>query len=342
MGIEGSLYKIVRDGERSLWWLVRRRLRRGLHQTMRHLSRGVRGGQRTLLGSLPIGMLRDVWHPAGIDASVACVRACVLPACLLRRARPVTCPAVLLGAPAVCHTPQPRPDGVQPVSRAGCMGRLPHRERVWAAARTCLARSIFDNDRKPYRPMKTVPARRLSRLAALLLPLLAAAGCASSVKLPQHHESFDSTTTYARSFAASEMHTCEAARRALLSQGYFITVANADLVSGRKGFQPERELHVEVEFRVVCAAEGAAPGQGGTIAFVSAVQDRFALKRSNSAASVGVGAIGSLSLPMRGSDDSLVKVASETISAAPFYDRFFTLLQRYLPPQATEPVRPPG
>jgi hypothetical protein len=45
---------------------------------------------------------------------------------------------------------------------------------------------------------------------------------------------------------------------------------------------------------------------------------------------VGVGAIGSLSLPFTSSDDSLVKVASETITSAPFYDRFYKLLQRYL------------
>ncbi|MBO3717587.1 MAG: DUF2242 domain-containing protein, partial [Candidatus Accumulibacter sp.] len=32
--------------------------------------------------------------------------------------------------------------------------------------------------------------------------------------------------------------------------------------------------------------------------------------------------------------DSLVKVASETIPAGPFYDRFFALIQRNLAPQA--------
>ena len=91
---------------------------------------------------------------------------------------------------------------------------------------------------------------------------------------------------------------------------------------------PNHGLHVEVEFRVACAPES---GNGhGTIAFVSALQDRYALKKSNNSASVGVPAIGSLMLPFSSSDDALVKVASETLTAPKFYDGFFMLLQRYL------------
>jgi hypothetical protein len=43
-----------------------------------------------------------------------------------------------------------------------------------------------------------------------------------------------------------------------------------------------------------------------------------------------VSAIGSVSLPLSSNDDSLVKVASETIPAGEFYDRFFQLVDRYL------------
>jgi hypothetical protein len=43
-----------------------------------------------------------------------------------------------------------------------------------------------------------------------------------------------------------------------------------------------------------------------------------------------VGAIGSLSLPFSGSDDAMVKVASETLTDERFYDRFFALLDRFL------------
>jgi hypothetical protein len=50
--------------------------------------------------------------------------------------------------------------------------------------------------------------------------------------------------------------------------------------------------------------------------FVSAVQDRYALKKSPTSASVGVGALGSVSLPFGSNDDSLVKVASSTVTDA--------------------------
>ncbi len=45
---------------------------------------------------------------------------------------------------------------------------------------------------------------------------------------------------------------------------------------------------------------------------------------------MGAGAIGSLSLPFSGSDDAMVKVASETITTPSFYDRYFRLVTRYL------------
>ena len=187
------------------------------------------------------------------------------------------------------------------------------------------------------------PSLRFS--AVLLAPVLALAlaGCAatSAKRVSYDPEEFDSTTTHTRSFRATQEQTCEAARRALLSQGYLMTTAGADLVAGRKSFQPTGEVHVEVELRVVCAREGSA---GGTVAFASALQDRYSLKKSNNSASVGVGALGSLSLPFSSSDDALVKVASETLTDERFYDRFFALVDRFLVPESVEitPVAPPA
>ena len=177
---------------------------------------------------------------------------------------------------------------------------------------------------------------RLSIPTALAAVL---AACASSKPTPVfQHEEFESGNTYSRSFTANEAQTCEAARRALLSQGYVVSSANADLVNARKSFQRDGDSHVEIEFRVVCAPE--AKGGAKTLVFVSALQDRYALKKSNSSASLGVGAFGSLSVPFTGSDDSMVKVASETITAANFYDRYFKLVTRYLTAADTEVVPP--
>ncbi|MFA4753460.1 DUF2242 domain-containing protein, partial [Xanthomonas perforans] len=59
--------------------------------------------------------------------------------------------------------------------------------------------------------------------------------------------------------------------------------------------------------------------------------DRYALKKSSTSASVGVGVLGSLSLPVGSSGDSLVRVSSTTVQDAAFYKRFFERLNSYLP-----------
>jgi hypothetical protein len=172
---------------------------------------------------------------------------------------------------------------------------------------------------------------RLRRLALAAVPALLLAGCIATsparLKVYQN-EGFSSEDTFSRLFDAPVDTTCEAARRALLSQGYVVTVKRADAINGVKSFQPEGDVHVQIEFHVVCAPEGA-DGKVAT-AYVNALQDRYALKKSPNSASLGVSAIGSVSIPFTASDDSLVKVASETIPAGPFYDRFFALMQRYV------------
>ncbi|MDH6591582.1 hypothetical protein M2165_001471 [Variovorax sp. TBS-050B] len=187
--------------------------------------------------------------------------------------------------------------------------------------------------------MPTMLSRHSLLVLCLSSVLLLAACGSASRRVAYDTEEFDSTTTHTRTYAATEAQTCEAARRALLSQGYMVNAANADLVTGRKNFQPAPEVHVEVEFRVVCAGEGGRSGRKSTVAFATALQDRYGIKKVNNSASLGVGAIGSLSLPFAGSDDAMVKVASETLTDERFYDRFFTLLDRFL--QGGGPDAPP-
>ena len=182
-----------------------------------------------------------------------------------------------------------------------------------------------------------LPTRRAALCGTAALALLSA--CSSTQPAAFQREEFQASNTFSRSFDGTEAQTCEAVRRALLSQGYVVLIANADLVNARKSFQPEHDSHVQIEFRVVCTAQ--RKGTRPTLAFVSALQDRYALKKSNNSASVGVGAIGSLSLPFTSGEDSLVKVASETIAASSFYDRFFKLVTSYLVAEP-EPVTLPA
>ena len=58
------------------------------------------------------------------------------------------------------------------------------------------------------------------------------------------------------------------------------------------------------------------------------------------ARSLGVGVLGSVSMPIGSTDDSMVKVASETVSSAQFYDRFFGLVEVFLPKPKEEKKAP--
>ncbi|WP_313741414.1 DUF2242 domain-containing protein [Pseudomonas sp.] len=172
---------------------------------------------------------------------------------------------------------------------------------------------------------------RSSALAVLglALCLAGASGCASKKAAIYEHENFDNSGTYSRSFPVNEAGSCEAARRALLSQGYIITSSDANQVAGNKSFQQNSENHLQISFNVTCAPD-SSDEQRSTM-FANALQDRYSLKKSNTSASLGVGILGSVSMPIGSSDDSMVKVASETVTAAQFYDRYFALVESYLP-----------
>ncbi|AQQ37050.1 DUF2242 domain-containing protein [Burkholderia cenocepacia] len=170
---------------------------------------------------------------------------------------------------------------------------------------------------------------RLFSVSCALAVATVLAACSSPPKPIYQQEQFDATTSpYAHTFHSKSDAACEAARRALLSQGYVVSSSRNDAVDGSKNFQPSNDMHVVIEFHVVCA-DANADGSS-SIAYVNAVQDRYTLKKSNTSASVGLSVFGSLSLPIGSSDDALVKTASETIPAGVFYERFFTLVDHFL------------
>lgn len=167
------------------------------------------------------------------------------------------------------------------------------------------------------------------RSLGVALVLAGAAGCSSPKTAIYEHESFDDSGTFSRDYPVSDVAACEAARRALLSQGYIITSNDAKVVVGNKSFQQTGESHLQISFNVVCADDGK--GTNHSTMFANALQDRYALKKVNNSASVGVGVLGSVSMPIGSTDDSMVKVASETVSAPKFYDRYFSLVDVFLP-----------
>lgn len=178
-----------------------------------------------------------------------------------------------------------------------------------------------------------ISRRCKAMVGGLALVLLGGCGTAGRVQL---QEEFGSGSMHSRLFDATPIQTCEAGRRALLSQGYLVDSKRVDMVEGGKSFQPSADSHVQMTIRVVCVPDG---GNGGvTLGFVTGVQDTYTVKKANSSASLGVPAIGSLSLPFMSGSESLVKVGSETVSSERFYESFFDIVKRYLLEDSGEPL----
>ncbi len=163
---------------------------------------------------------------------------------------------------------------------------------------------------------------------AVIAVLVALAGCAHAPAPDVSRvERFETTSPYAQRFPVRAALACDAARRALLGQGYRVD-GTGEVLQGDKRFEPSTGAHVRITFHVVCAADDVS-GRTSTV-FVNAVQEAYALKTVASYASIGVSVLGSVSLPVGSNYDSLVKVGSETVREPTFYGRFFELVERVL------------
>jgi hypothetical protein len=179
-----------------------------------------------------------------------------------------------------------------------------------------------------------------SKARVALLPALAAAALAACSSAPHpkfQQELFDNgATPFSHNFSVTSADACEAARRALLSQGYMTTMTRNDTVDATKNYQPTSDTHVSVDFHVVCTPGDDAADS--SIVYANAVQNGYALKKSDTSASVGLSVFGSLSLPIRSNSDAMVKISSETVQSANFYNRFFDFVDHYLHIVRTAPV----
>ena len=166
--------------------------------------------------------------------------------------------------------------------------------------------------------MKHTPILRMLALSVLLL-----AGCSSNAVYTK--ESFATDSPFIMKAEARVTTVCESARRALLGQGYLIDSASGEKVKARKAYKNEDNLSTFIEMNVVCV-----PDSSGSTLYANGVLTTYDLKKSGSSASVGVKAVGSISLPFGQSADSLVKISEETIDDKKFYSRFFAAVDHIL------------
>lgn len=180
--------------------------------------------------------------------------------------------------------------------------------------------------------------RSLPRVSAIAVAVLVLAACGRNARedVPFMGESFDSDETYSRTYELPPAQVCSAARLALLGQGYAVAKSSDDAVEASKNFQPEDDVHTQLSVRVSCVSRG----NDRSLLFVSALLDRYVMRKSSNSASVGVGGIGSLSLPVGSREDSLVRTASSTVQDAGFYRRFFERVGFYVPAPSTRDRKP--
>lgn len=146
-------------------------------------------------------------------------------------------------------------------------------------------------------------------------------------------EQFSNKSQYERSLNVSATAACETAQRVLLSQGYSISLATNSGVQANKSFQPYHDNHIKLDIVVTCL-----PQNTEAVVFVVAKQTFFELKANSSAADLSLAGMGSISIPVGSSSDSLVKVGEETVSDSGFYSRFFELFESRLQRKICAPI----
>lgn len=151
----------------------------------------------------------------------------------------------------------------------------------------------------------------------LLLGALLVSACSNQAVYTG--ESFASDSPFRMRADGDVAMACESARRALLGQGYLIEGAGSETVKGRKAYNSEDTQNTFIEMNIVCLSDAS-----GSTLYATGVLTTYALKKSTSSASVGLSALGSISLPIGQSADSLVKVSEATIDDKDFYKRFFS------------------
>jgi hypothetical protein len=161
-----------------------------------------------------------------------------------------------------------------------------------------------------------------SLLMVLILLLLASCGGPHGYA---ETEGFQSDSRYRRDFQVAVAPLCDAARRALLSDGYVVTKREGQSLSGGKEFQGEEKIHAILQVYVSCEQRA-----GGSILFVTATEEHFDVKTSSESTLIGVPLLAPISFGTSSEADNQVKIRGETVTKRDFYERFYRAVQREL------------
>lgn len=171
--------------------------------------------------------------------------------------------------------------------------------------------------------MNRTQVRRTLAAGLLFTALLALSGCGSSRAVTKD---IPEESPFLKHFNVDARDACAAANRALLGDGYLTESLDGDKIKGRKAYRGKDENSTVVEMTVVCLKDEG----GGSTLYANGLRSTYELKKSATPASIGVSVLGSVSLPIGQSADSMVKTADETITERHFYNRFFASVETIL------------
>lgn len=159
-----------------------------------------------------------------------------------------------------------------------------------------------------------------------LLVVQFVAGCGGQDGYAQREE-FAAESLHRRDFSVGAAPLCDAARRALLGDGYVVTRSEDGRLLGGKEFQVDDNRHAILNLYVNCEARS-----GGATLFVTATEEHFDVKAMRQSSSIGFPVLAPLYFGTQREADGQVKIRGETVTGKAFYERYYRAVQRELAP----------
>lgn len=162
------------------------------------------------------------------------------------------------------------------------------------------------------------------RILVLCLVLAACGG----ERVYHEDEDFAADKRHRHEFAVSNETACEAARHALIGQGY--VVARNDetreiVLVGQKEFKEKEKRHATLQIQVVCGNKTK-----GSVLYAVAVENHFDVAQNKESKSFGVPIVSPISISSSTDSQSQLKLSGETVDDDDFYKAFFKAVEREL------------
>jgi hypothetical protein len=159
-------------------------------------------------------------------------------------------------------------------------------------------------------------------IAALSSLALVTAGCAS--RRAYENEAFSPKTQFSRKIQGDGEVVCWSVKRAFLTQGYMLDrSADPVIVTGSKDIQADDDTQETIRLQATCVDNR----DGTSTVFASAAQESSKLQRTPQSMSAGV-SFATITVPA-GSEKALRLQRRETVQDPQFYERFYSLVQRF-------------